>query len=78
MDQKTLWQQYQALPEEVQQHMLDFLAFLQAKYASAPPSKPAPEDLAQEPFVGMWANRTDLVDTQAWLRERRKAEWREQ
>jgi hypothetical protein len=77
MNQKTLWQQYQALPEDVQQHMLDFLAFLRAKYASAPTSKPAPKDLAQEPFVGMWANCTDLVDTQAWLRERRKAEWRE-
>ncbi|RRR74923.1 MAG: DUF2281 domain-containing protein [Candidatus Viridilinea halotolerans] len=54
MDQKTLWQQYQALPAEVQQQMLDFLAFLQAKYGSTPHSQPALGDLAQEPFVGIF------------------------
>ena len=77
MDQKTLWQQYQSLPDEVQQQVVDFLLFLQQKYSFAPSTaKPLPE-LANEPFVGMWRGRSEMNDSSVWVRNLRKDEWRD-
>jgi hypothetical protein len=77
MDQKTLWQQYNSLPADVQGQLRDFLTFLQAKYVSEIRTDLSTTDLAHEPFVGMWSDRTDLADTRGWIRDRRKEEWRD-
>ena len=77
MNQKTLWQNYKSLPEDGQRQILDFLTFLQAKYSSEVSTERITTDLLQEPFVGIWADRADLVDTNAWIRDLRKEEWRD-
>ncbi len=78
MNQKTVWQGFSSLPPEAQQQVMDFIAFLQTRYASAAARprkaiKPAP--LKQEDFIGVWRHREDLQDSTAWVRKARTAEW---
>ena len=32
-------------------------------------------DLANQPFVGMWKDRSDLADSSNWVRQLRQSEW---
>jgi hypothetical protein len=76
MNQKTVWEGFSNLPPEAQQQVVDFIAFLQARYVasrSRKPLKSAP--LKQEDFIGMWRQRDDLQDSSAWVRKARAAEW---
>ena len=78
MDQKTLWQQYQSLPDEVQQQVVDFLSFLHSKYGSMSKERMVALDLTEDPFVGMWQSRSDMSDSRMWVRNLRKGEWCDQ
>ena len=31
--------------------------------------------LANEPFVGMWRDRTDMADSVAWVKSLRRSQW---
>lgn len=73
MKLKNLPQRLAALPEEAQQEVADFIAGLEARYASSPQDSGA---LRDEPFVGCWKDRDDLTDSTAWVRRTRKREWR--
>ncbi|HEY3229944.1 MAG TPA: hypothetical protein VGJ87_12040 [Roseiflexaceae bacterium] len=76
MDQETLWRQYAALPSDAQRQVMDFIAFLAARYRVAPSVKQAhASNLSDEPIVGMWADRDDLTDSSAWVRTLREREW---
>ncbi|MCG8350609.1 MAG: DUF2281 domain-containing protein [Chloroflexales bacterium] len=77
MDQKTLWQQYRSLPDEVQQQVADFLAFLHQKYGSRSMKDMIIPDLAEDAFVGIWRERSDMQDSREWVRRTRKDEWRD-
>ncbi|MCC7354602.1 MAG: DUF2281 domain-containing protein, partial [Anaerolineae bacterium] len=60
MNQNAVWQSFSELPPEAQQQVIDFIAFLQTRYASARPAKGARRtELAQEAFIGMWRDRVD-------------------
>ncbi|RME10554.1 MAG: DUF2281 domain-containing protein [Ardenticatenia bacterium] len=58
--------------------VVDFIAFLRARYAKDHSSEektlPLPA-LQDEPFIGMWHDRTDMTDSSAWVRAARKREW---
>ena len=77
MKQEEIWQQLTMLPPEAQQQVIDFIAFLHARYASSHMQKTAKRTttLASEPFIGMWGNRQDLQDSSAWVRNIRAREW---
>jgi hypothetical protein len=76
MNQKTAWQRFSDLPPEAQQQVLDFIAFLQMRYAPSRPRKTAKSPkLAKEAFIGMWQNRADLQDSTKWVRNLREREW---
>lgn len=32
-------------------------------------------DLTNQPFVGMWKDRSDLADSSNWVRQLRQSEW---
>ena len=32
-------------------------------------------DLTNQPFVGMWKDRSDLADSNNWVRQLRQSEW---
>ena len=76
MDQETLWHQYAALPSDAQRQVMDFIAFLAARYRVAPSARQAhAANLPDEPIVGMWADRDDLADSSAWVHNVREREW---
>lgn len=76
MTQQQFVEEYAALPDEAQRQIADFLVFLRQKYQSAA-SEPLPksEDLASEPFVGMWGDNLNLENSTDWVRRVRQAEW---
>ncbi|MBI2805852.1 MAG: hypothetical protein HYX68_12805 [Planctomycetes bacterium] len=49
-------------------------AFVEKLKLEAPPATGA-GDVATDPFVGMWKDREDLQDSNAWVRNLRKSEW---
>ena len=67
---------FKILPEQAQREVADFMAFLKLRYIK--PFKSAESkktQLLDEPFLGMWKNRTDLENSTAWVRNIRKNEW---
>lgn len=64
-----------SLPPEAQKQILDFLAFLKARYRSSPESaKVRQTALTDDPFVGMWQDREDMQESTSWVRRQRKWE----
>jgi hypothetical protein len=76
METKNIASEMESLPPEAQKQVIDFVAFLKARYASAPDSKQAKRTkLAKEPFIGMWRTRKDMQDSSSWVRCLRQREW---
>ena len=76
VDSAALWARYQALPEAAQEHLLALMELLARPAARArrPATRTHPP-LADEPFVGMWADRDDMQDSSRWVRDLRSREW---
>ena len=76
METTNIVRELASLPPEAQKQVLDFVAFLKARYSSTPTTKQAKRaKLADEPFIGMWRTRKDLQDSTAWVRSLRQREW---
>jgi hypothetical protein len=76
MKEERVWREYIALPPELQKQVAEFITFLRTRYASQRVSKTAKRTkLANEPFIGMWRDREDLMDSSAWVRSIRQREW---
>lgn len=76
MKQEEILRQLSTLPLEAQQQVIDFIAFLQTRYAPSRLNKRCKRTkLTSEPFVGMWRDREDLKDSSAWIRSIREREW---
>jgi hypothetical protein len=69
-------QDINSLPPEAQRQVADFVAFLQERYTSVPAKKTRRAKLIKEPFVGMWKDRLDMRDSTEWVRQARRAQWR--
>jgi hypothetical protein len=76
MESKNIASEMESLPPEAQKQVIDFVAFLKARYASAPAIKQAKRTkLANEPFIGMWRTHKDMQDSTTWVRCLRQCEW---
>ncbi len=76
MKQEKIWREFTTLSPELQQQVIDFIAFLRTRYKSEAVNKPTKRTkLSDEPFIGMWRNRQDMRDSAAWVREMRQKEW---
>ncbi len=76
MDRNSVLDKFYALPQDAQQQVIDFIAFLQTRYESEESSEVAkPQKITDEAFVGIWKNRKYMEDSSAWVREMRKNEW---
>ena len=76
MEQDQIWSDFLALPPSAQQQVVDFIAFLRARHTQMrPPEQRDPGNLADEPFVGMWGNRSEMADSTGWVRSLRETEW---
>ena len=67
-----------ALPAEARREVFDFIVFLRQRHGHAPKKVKQPaSSLRDEPFLGIWADRADMSDSVAWVRETRRREWGE-
>ena len=76
MNKEQTWNDFLALPPVAQQEVSHFIAFLRTRYISTF-SRPAKElpDLKDEPFIGMWRDRSDMANSERWVRQLRASEW---
>ena len=76
MENGNIVREIASLPPEAQKQVIDFVAFLRARYATTPPvRKTRRTRLADEPFIGMWRDREDMQESTAWVRSLRQHEW---
>ncbi len=75
MKQSTIQREFSALPPELQKQVLDYIAFLKTRYVSTRKKTTKRIPLEKEPFIGMWADRKDMEDSTAWVRNLRQSEW---
>lgn len=76
MNQEQLWYELTDLPPAARQQVYDFIAFLRSRYAKTDEITTQLEsDLHNEPFVGIWHDREDMIDATRWVREIRQREW---
>jgi hypothetical protein len=64
-----------SLPPEARQEIVDFMAFLKARYSPPRAKGRKQTKLRSEPFVGMWRTRKDMRDSTAWVRNIRQRQW---
>lgn len=76
MEAANIVREIASLPPEAQRQVMDFVAFLKARYPIKQPVKKTRRTrLADEPFIGMWRDREDMQDSSAWVRSLRQREW---
>jgi len=76
MEAANIVREIASLPPEAQRQVMDFVAFLKARYPTTQPvRKTRRTKLANEPFIGMWRDREDMQDSTAWVRSLRQREW---
>lgn len=76
MTQQELLNEFLSLPVEAQLQVMEFIAVLRQQYPVVEPAKELVDDnLANDSFMGMWRDRQDLTDSNAWVRSLRKHEW---
>ncbi len=77
MNQQELWSEIKSLPPEARRELVDFIAFLRVRYKTlCKNDKSIKTELANEPFVGMWLDRSDMEDSGRWVRNTREREWK--
>jgi hypothetical protein len=76
MIRQELLNEFLSLPDEAQRQVIDFIAFLRQKYAVVEPASESSDvNLLNDSFIGMWRDRQDLADSNAWVRSVRENEW---
>jgi hypothetical protein len=76
MSHEELIDRFDSLPPEAQRRVIDFIQRLQqATTTQCQARENRAERLSEEPFIGMWSDRDDMVDSSAWVRASRKREW---
>ena len=76
MNQEKLLQDVASLPPIAQKEAIDFIAFLKLRHGKSPvKSSDRVSAIKSEPFIGIWKNRSDVNDSNAWVRNLREKEW---
>ena len=71
-----LLREFDSLPPEAQKQVMDFIAFLSARYKVTYKRKSkTKKSLSAEPFIGMWKDRAEMRDSVRWVQEKRNNEW---
>lgn len=75
MDQTQILQEFSTLPPEAQKVVAELITFLgkqNQRLRPAPKVKTVP--IAEEKFIGIWQNREDMQDSNAYIRNLRQRE----
>lgn len=64
------------LPPEALKVVADFVGMISSQYAVLTKPSPSPRaSLRDDPFIGMWVDRTDMADSTEYVRQLRREEW---
>lgn len=76
MTRDQLWNRFEALPSSARKEVMALLrpGAQRTKKRSKSVVRRG-KTLADEPFIGMWSNRTDLGESAAWVKTLRRGEW---
>lgn len=75
MVKEQVWTEFSELPPGAQAQVMEFIAFLHTRYHSKnSPDITLPSRWCDEPFVGMWKEREEMRDSNAWVRTLRDRE----
>ena len=76
MNREQLWREFDALSPQGQQLVANFIAYLHSRTSQGTDTgQPGLADFEHEPFVGLWQDRDDLMDSTSWVRRLRAREW---
>ena len=75
MTMPRILQDFSSLSPEAQKQLLDYLGYLKTRYPAGATKKVQKRKLNDEPFIGMWQNRTDIRDGAEFVRDLRRREW---
>jgi hypothetical protein len=76
MKQAQMLQEFDALPTEAQKLVAELVTFLSKEYRRSKSSrKKNAVNLLDEKFIGIWKDRGEMRDSNAYVRNLRKTEW---
>ena len=75
MTMPRILQDFSSLSPEAQKQLLDYLDYLKTRYPAIVTKKAKKRKLKDEPFIGMWQNRTDIRNGAEYVRDLRRREW---
>jgi len=65
-----------SLPQESRREVFDFIVFLRQRHGRTLDRVHGKQpSLKADPFLGIWADRSDMKDSAIWVRETREREW---
>lgn len=76
MTSHAIAEELASLPAEARREVVDFIVFLRQRHGRARKRVDGKTPSLQgDPFLGIWADRTDMKDSVGWVRETRAREW---
>lgn len=76
MKQAEILRDFAALPPEAQKVVADLVALLSERYAQTRVNRKMKSTrLVDEKFIGIWKDREDMQDSNAYVRSLREREW---
>ena len=76
MDQAEIFRDFAALPPEAQRIVADLVVLLRKQNEHAKRiRKIKPTRLVDEKFIGIWQDRQEMQDSNAYVRSLRQQEW---
>ena len=76
MMKEDVFREFMALSEKDQLRVANLILSLRTESRVALTGEPEPQtELLEEPFFGVWREREDMRDSNAWVRETRLQEW---
>ena len=76
MTPAQLMENFNTLPDDAQRRVVELVELLaKQNLRSKPTHKNRVAALADEKFIGIWKDRIDIEDSNAYVREVRKSEW---
>jgi len=77
MDKNKVLNEFESLPQDAQQQVINFINSLQKRYKIDEENYQTNQrEITEEKFLGIWKDRTDLKDSNAWVRKIRRSEWK--
>jgi hypothetical protein len=76
MTNEELLKEIASLPSKEKRKIEDYVAYLLRRTGKSSGTGVKKRDLRDEMFVGMWADREEMVDSSVWVRKLRETHWR--